>query len=122
MPLAPRRTRSSTAFGKPSFLRGPNLIKVLRSDRDFPNGLVYVLSETADTTLAQCVFPQPVTVQDARDLTLQLTEALKYLHSENLVFCNLKPTAIWRSRATWKLADFSQLRLAGQTDPARIAR
>lgn len=107
-------------FQEVAYLQHPHIVRILRTGRDPANGFVYVTCEAADRTLGQISRKRPIDPGAARVLTEQIVAALEYLHSENLVFCNLRPSSIWLQSDHWKLADFSQLRLSGRSDPKQL--
>ena len=96
-----------------SYLRHANLAGISATGILDDRGLVYAIAEPVERTLTDLVDQRPLSPDDARELVDQVVSGLAYLHSENLVFCNLRPEAIWRAASTWKLGDFSQLRVAG---------
>lgn len=114
-PLEPAQT-AVNRFLEASFLEHPNLTRIMDAGLLETHGLVCAVGEPIDHTLTQFVTQRPLPVDDAIELTDQLISGLSYLHSENLVFCNLRPESVWRTGTTWKLGDFSQLRVIGRGD------
>lgn len=104
------------------FLNHDHLVRVrsagVLADRQ---SLVYAVTEPIEHTVAHYISQRPLPEEDAKDMVGQIADGLSYLHSENLVFCNVRPEAVWRSGTTWKLGDFSQLRVA-ETGEARELR
>src|SRR5258707_611232 len=49
--------------------------------------------------------------------TAENQAALEYLHQYGLVFCGLRTEAIWKNGNDWLLADFRELRVAGEATP-----
>lgn len=98
-------------FLEASYFRNPNLAGISAAGILEDRGLVYAIAEPVDHTLSDFIAQRPLPADDAIELIEQLLSGLAYLHSENLVFCNLRPEAIWRTAASWKLGDFSQLRM-----------
>ncbi len=98
-------------FLEASYLRHPNLAGISAAGILEDRGLVYAIAEPVDHTLTDFVAQRPLPPDDAVELLDQLISVLSYLHSENLVFCNLRPEAVWRTASSWKLGEFSQLRL-----------
>ncbi len=98
-------------FLEASYLRHSNLAGISAAGIIEDRGLVYAIAEPVDHTLTDFVAQRPMPHDDAVELLDQLISVLSYLHSENLVFCNLRPEAVWRTASTWKLGEFSQLRL-----------
>jgi serine/threonine protein kinase len=109
-------------FQEAAFLNHPNLLHISKVGRDASGEFVYVVSEKAEYTLPQFVEHRPLPIGDARELTSHLIAALTYLHSENLIFCNLGIGAVWKIGSEWKLADFSQLRVTGSADARELRR
>jgi hypothetical protein len=101
-----------------SYLRHENILSVIRVARTESHGrdLVYAAQENADETLQQAAERAPLSVEEIRKVTAEVARALSYLHSENLVYCALSCSTIWRVGERWKLGDFTQLRLPGRTD------
>ena len=100
-------------FREAMFLDHPHLAQILAAGITPSGELLYVVSEKADYTLPQFIENRPLPEADARELTEQLVSGLEYLHSENFVFCNLGVESVWRIGSSWKLADFSELRVIG---------
>lgn len=98
-------------FLEAGYLRHPNLAGISATGLLEDRGLVYAIAEPVDHTLTGLISQRPLPADDTIELLDQLISALTYLHSENLVFCNLRPEAVWRSASSWKLGDFSQIRL-----------
>ena len=99
-------------FMEASYLRHANLAGISAAGILGDRGLVYGIAEPVEHTLVE-VNRKPLTPDAALELLDQITAGLAFIHSENLVFCNLRPEAIWRAASNWKLGDFSQLRVAG---------
>jgi hypothetical protein len=100
-----------------SFLSHPNLIRCFGAGQ-YENGIgsfVYVILERADTTLSQILHERALTIEEVRDLGAQLASGLSHLHQQNLVCCGLDTSTSARSGGFWKIADYSQLRVAGDT-------
>lgn len=114
-PLEPSQTIVNR-FLEASFLSNANLARIMNAGILEAPGLVYAVCEPIDYTLTQFVSQRPLPVDDALELTEHLIAGLSYLHSENLVFCNLRPESVWRTGSEWKLGDFSELRVIGRGD------
>jgi uncharacterized protein (TIGR02246 family) len=110
----------SNRFQEARFLQHPNLLKIGRIGRDDTAGVVYVCSPRPDSTLGQFVEKRRLKPREAREFASQLISALTYLHSENMVFCNLRASSVWRAGTAWLLADFSQMRLASSVDKKEL--
>lgn len=110
-------------YREASFLNNEHLVRVQSAGVLEEPSLVYAVTEPVEHTVAHYISKRPLPEEDAKDLADQIADGLAYLHSENLVFCNVRPETVWRSGATWKLGDFSQLRLAepGQAKELRAA-
>lgn len=102
-------------FQEAKFLNHPNLLKLGRIGRDAGAGLVYVCSPRAESTLGQFIDARRLKPREAREFVSQIVSALSFLHAENMVFCNLRPTSVWKIGTAWLLADFSQMRLESRT-------
>ena len=84
-------------FMEAGYLRHPNLAGISATGLLEDRGLVYAIAEPVDHTLTGLISQRPLPADDTIELLDQLISALTYLHSENLVFCNLRPEAVWRS-------------------------
>ena len=106
------------------FLDHPNLLKCYGSGSfQFEAGsFVYAVVDPWETTLDDVVQPGPLGVAEARRVGLELLDALEYLHSHNLVYCNLHPVTIVRAGGKWKLADYSHMQVAGAGYAAETRR
>ena len=107
-------------FQEARYLSHPNLLKVLAEGRDETSQLAYAASERPEQFLGQFLARRPVKVEDAIRVTGNLVDALAYLHSEGLVYCNLGGDTVCRIGGQWSLADFSQLRLPSQGDAKEL--
>src|SRR5579884_3658672 len=98
-----------------SFLDHPNLLRCFGAgtyqfhERQF----VYAILERPDSTLADVSNARSLSPGEIRDVGLQLIDGLNYLHENNLIYCDLDATAVSRVRDTWKLSDYSGLRVPG---------
>ena len=90
-------------------LAHPNLLPLLQWGGTQLEGLpyLYALMEYADQTLAQLLAHRALTDEEARELLLPALEALAFLHAQDLVQGQLKPTNI--------LVVGDQLKLASDT-------
>jgi ketosteroid isomerase-like protein len=84
------------------------------------DNLVFSVTPKPLAVLAEV--PGKMPVDEAQLLTANLASVLSFLHAENLVFCNLRPEAVWKTENGWVLADFSQLRLIGRADTHELRR
>ena len=100
-------------FLEASYLRHGNLAGISAAGILDDRGLVYAIAEPVEHTLTDFIAHRPLLPEAAMELLDQIISGLSYIHSENLVFCNLRAEAIWRAASSWKLGDFSQLRVAG---------
>lgn len=107
-------------FLEASYFNNIHLARVRSAGVLEPHGLVYAVTEPVEHTLAHYISKRPLPEDDTKDMTEQIVDGLAYLHSENLTFCNLRPEAVWRSGSTWKLGDFSQLRVIGHGDSREL--
>jgi outer membrane biosynthesis protein TonB len=90
-------------------LAHPHLLRLLQSGGCQLDGLpyLYAVMEYADQTLAQLLLHRALTDDEAREMLLPMLDALAFLHSQNLVQGQLKPTNI--------LVVGDQLKLASDT-------
>ena len=103
-------------FQEAKYFQHPNLLSIGRTGKDLATGLVYICSPRADSTLGEFIDARRFTPREAREFVSQIISALSYLHAENFVFCNLRPTSVWKIGTAWLLADFSQMRLESQSN------
>ncbi len=107
-----------------SYLAHPNLVRCFGAGL-YESGnsrYVYVITEGSDATLSQMLQQHPLPLEEVRDLGRQLANGLLYLHERNLVCCSLDTSSVVRSGRFWKIGDYSQLRVAGATDPVETRR
>jgi serine/threonine protein kinase len=99
-------------FLEAKFLKHPNLMDVLDAGEVEVQGthLAFVVTEPAGTSLQQ---EETLDRDSTWRLASDVVAGLAYLHSENLVYCALRPETIWRVGRTWKLGDYHELRLSG---------
>jgi ketosteroid isomerase-like protein len=106
------------------FLDHPHLLKCHGAgsfELDADN-FTYVALDPWEATLYKVLEPQALEPEGARVLGLELLDALEFLHSRNLVYCNLQPAAVVRAGARWKLADYSHMQVAGTGYAAETRR
>ncbi|MDQ6678922.1 MAG: hypothetical protein M3Z09_16685, partial [Acidobacteriota bacterium] len=98
------------------FLPHPNLVPVFRSGSFEADGAfhVYFVTEAFNFTFRDVVVKEPFDLNVVRELVLPLTAALNYLHRESLVYCALQAGSVWNVGGTWKLADYTELRMEGK--------
>jgi len=107
-----------------SYLSHPNIVRCFGAGV-YENGsshYVYVITEGAEAILAQILQDHALTLDEVRDLGRQLAAGLSYLHERNLVCCSLNTSTVAKSAGLWKIADYSQLRVAGDTYAAGTRR
>ncbi len=99
-------------FLEAKFLKHPNLMDVLDAGEADLQGTyaVFLVTEPAGSSLQQ---EETLDRESVWRLARDLVAGLGYLHSENLVYCALRPETTWRVGRTWKLGDYHELRLAG---------
>ncbi len=102
-----------------TFLSHENLLRIAQLGQANSHGrnLIYTVLEPAEMNLERAASGRRFTPEELRELVLQVSRGLHYLHSENLVYCALAPATIWQIGDLWKLGDYSQLRLPGVVDP-----
>jgi hypothetical protein len=100
-----------------SYLAHPNLVRCFGAGvyETGAGRYVYVITEVADAILADILQDHALTLGEVRELGLQLAAGIGYLHECNLVCCSLDTSTVAKSGATWKIADYSQLRMPGDT-------
>ena len=96
-------------WAKASALAHPHLLPLLKWGACQLDGLpyVYVVMEYADQTLAQVLLQRALSTAEAREMLSPLLEALAFLHRQNFIQGQLKPTNI--------LVVGDQLKLASDT-------
>ncbi len=111
-------------FREAAFLEHPNLIRVSGSGRLNCEGasLVYLLTEMPGSDLSEELQRHPIGLNGISEMLKQVISALQYLHSENLVYCALRASSVWRVGDVWKLGDYTQLRVAGNYSPEGTRR
>ncbi|HZU27829.1 MAG TPA: nuclear transport factor 2 family protein [Bryobacteraceae bacterium] len=119
-PLAVRFMRSDSEplldrYTRAMFVTHPNLLPCVSVGRCSIAGaeFVYAVLERAETTLADIEREHALRLDEASELGQQLISALSCLHQRKLIYCNLDPTTVARVGKTWKLSEFSQIRIAG---------
>src|SRR6185437_2085775 len=111
-------------FLEATFFNHPNVLKIYGAGRseETDRRFVYVLSEPFETTLAAMEPPRPLNPDTLRPILLPIAAGLEWLHSEGFVYCDLRPESVARVGREWKLADFSELRVAGKSAPEETRR
>ena len=104
------------------FLSHPNLARTLGAGQaEIKQEIyLYLLTEPYHFALNDVRFPHPLDLADVRALVRDIVAGLNFLHSENMVYCALRADTVWRVGETWKLADYSQLRIIGAHEPQEI--
>jgi serine/threonine protein kinase len=98
-----------------SSLSHPNLVRCFGAGL-YGSGIsryVYVIVETTEAALARILQERSLSLEEVRDLGIQLASGLSYLHKRNLICCGLDTSTVARSGRSWKIEDYSQLRVAG---------
>jgi TonB family protein len=90
-------------------LSHPHLLRIFETGRYQLKdaGLVYVVMEYAEETLAQIIPHRPLTPEEAREMLEPALDALAYLHSKSFVHGRLKPANIMAARDQLKLSSDS---------------
>ena len=111
-------------FLEATFFTHPNVLKIYGAGQseETERPFVYVLSEPFETTLAAMEPPRPLNPDTLRPILLPIAAGLEWLHSEGFVYCDLRPDSVARVGREWKLADFSELRVAGKNAPEETRR
>jgi serine/threonine protein kinase len=95
-------------------LQHPHILPVL--EYGVKNGRHFeILPYCPQGNLDQKISQGKLSEQEAKNLVLQITEALEYLHSKNIVHGDLKPSNILLSKDGYLLADFGKSRHQGST-------
>ena len=97
-------------------LSHPNLLPVLQSNF-VPNGLSWFIMPFVETSLYTLLQKQALTINSQLGLALQLVDALSYLHSNNIVHCDIKPGNILCDMSTISSSLTSVLQFFGQSRP-----
>jgi hypothetical protein len=107
-----------------SYLSHPNLVRCFGAGvHEIGNSRhVYVITERSESKLVQVLQVRALTLGETRDLGVQLAAGLSYLHERNLVCCSLDTSAVAKVGRFWKIDDYSQLRVAGDTYAAETRR
>ena len=111
-------------FLEATFFNHQNVLKIYGAgraegpERTFP----FVVSEAFDTTLAAMEPPRPLNPDTLGPILLPIATGLEWLHSQDFVYCGLRPDSVARVGREWKLADFSELRIAGKSAPEDTRR
>ncbi len=97
------------------YLSHPNLLKCLGVGQAIiaEESFVYAIYEQPDLFLADFLKQRPLTTIEAKQLTTEVIAGLRYLHGLGLICCNLDRSTVARKGNAWRLADYSQMRLAG---------
>jgi serine/threonine protein kinase len=83
---------------------------------------LFVVSETFEYSLGRGERPRPLTPDTLRPPLRHIAAALGWLHAQGFVYCALhSDSVVWTGNA-WKLADFSELRIAGKGAPEQTRR
>src|SRR5258708_1723814 len=104
-------------YQEAAFLRHRHILRIWQTGRMGEPGTFYAASEPAEYDLPQFLEHRPMPVEDAKELAEQVIDALEYLHQYGLVFCGLRTEGIWKNGNDWLLADFRELRVAGEATP-----
>lgn len=107
-------------FLEATFFKHPNLLKIYGAGRQ--GAFLYVVSEAFETTLATMEPPRPLNPDTVGPILLPIAAGLEWLHSQDFVYCGLRPASVARVGQEWKLADFSELRVAGKSAPEETRR
>lgn len=103
-------------FFEAGFFDHPALSRCLAAGRAVigGNGFLYSVFEAPEFVLGERLRDggrlEPAEV---RQLGVDLVSGLRYLHERNLIHCGLHPWGVIRADGMWKVADYSQMRLAG---------
>lgn len=97
------------------FLDHPHILKCVEVGSDVIGSLniLYLILERADSSLADRLKLNTLTIQETLDLYRSIASALRTLHSLGLVHRDIKPHNILRVLDCWKLSDFGLIRDVG---------
>ena len=105
--------RSLNAALAQAKLRHPNVCEILelRLETEAKNCSVFHVLEALETDLLHDIERRKrtnasYTVEELREMTLQVVTALVYAHSKRIAHRDIKPSNIFRTGATYKLGDF----------------
>jgi serine/threonine protein kinase len=100
-------------FLEATFFEHPNLLKVHAAGRtEGDRRFVYVVSEPFEYSLGRGERPRPLTPDTLRPVLRHIAAGLGWLHAQGFVYCALRADSVVWTGTTWKLADFSELRIA----------
>jgi serine/threonine protein kinase len=104
-------------FLEATFFNHANVLKIYKAGRleATERPFIYVVSEAFDTTLASIEPLRPLHPDTLRPILLPIAAGLEWLHSQDFVYCGLRPDSVARVGHEWKLADFGELRIAGKS-------
>lgn len=107
-----------------SFFDHPNLLGCFGAGEiGGPGGrVVYAILARFDERLSDILTGGPLSPDAALEMGRQIASGLAYLHRQNIVHCNLDPFTVVRTAGAWKLADYSELRVAGRGYGAETRR
>jgi serine/threonine protein kinase len=97
-------------FLEAKYLDDPHLLRYIEAGtlvRD-EGPLIYVVTEQPDEWASRSL-----AAEQAVAFADDLIAGLEYLHRRDLVYCVLSPDTVVPVGSSWKLSDFSQLRVAG---------
>jgi len=116
IPADPARAESQLSrWGVAASLSHPHLIGVLEAGRCKLGGhpFLFVVTEYAEQNLAQILPHRPLTPSEAREMLVPALDALAFLHRQNLVHGQLKPSNFLVVNDQLKLAS-DTIRAAGE--------
>ncbi|MBI3684226.1 MAG: protein kinase [Acidobacteria bacterium] len=107
-------------------LRHPHLLTAITAGKATLRGagLIYLVMELAEETLADRLRRGPLTLQETVTLTRQIASALDHLHNRTprIVHRDLKPANILWVEGVWKLSDFGTVRSIGDSSASHTRR
>lgn len=105
-----RSDEKVSRFLEATYFDHPHLLRYLKAGTLQTDGgaVTYVVTERADTWAIRSL-----AAGEALTFARHILSGLAYLHARNLVYCILSPRAVAPVGGTWKLSDFSELRVAG---------
>jgi serine/threonine protein kinase len=87
-------------------LSHPHLMPIYEAGRSTINGvqLVYVVTQIAESDLAEIVAERPLAAFETRDIFAPLLDAISYLHNGGFVHGHVEPSNIFDAGGEWKLS------------------
>ncbi|HWD99164.1 MAG TPA: hypothetical protein VG345_09010, partial [Bryobacteraceae bacterium] len=118
-------------FLEATFFDHANLLKIHAAGRVEPPAdgrfindgrFLYVVSEPFEYSLGRGERPRPLTPDTLKPVLRHIAAGLGWLHAQGFVYCALRADSVVWTGTAWKLADFSELRIAEKSAPEETRR